>query len=70
MAEYSGLRIGRLNVYAGMVARGNNGVNPPWLGFCYGYWLPRLAKASYLGCVYVDFAWLCFHASIYMDTDR
>ena len=62
------LRIGKFALYAGKQARGYNGQNQPWMGFCYGSWLPRLKGGRYPGCVYYDLCWLCFHASIYKDT--
>lgn len=63
----SAKRIGNFAFYAGKQARGYNGVNPTWLGFSYGYWLPRIRGGRYPGCIYFDICWLCFHATIYRD---
>ena len=48
----------------GMAARGDNGDNPPWLGRCWGFWLPRIrwnGGKHWLGeCCDVTLQWLCF----------
>lgn len=62
-----GKRIGRFAFYTGKIARGNNGVNPSWRGYCYGSWLPRISSAKYRGCRYYDASWLCYHATLYID---
>jgi len=60
-------RIGRFAFYAGRVARGNNGENPSWRGYCYGSWLPRIKGGKYPGCHYFDMSCLCYHVSLYID---
>jgi hypothetical protein len=48
----------------GMAAKGDNGDNPPWLGRCWGFWLPRLrwngGKHWRGECCDVTAQWLCF----------
>lgn len=68
MKRYRGIRVGRFNFYFGKVARGNNGVNQPWMGYCYGSWLPRFQRGRYPSSVYMDVSWLCFHATAYKET--
>lgn len=59
------LWIGRLAAHIGMQARDDGLSDTPWMGFCYGSWLPRLRITR--GPRYVpSFSgyWLCFHFSI------
>lgn len=62
-------RIGRLCFYCGMQGRGDNGDNPPWLGFYYGSWLPKVRLGRYVAASYADVIWLCFHASFYLNEE-
>ena len=48
----------------GMAGKGANGENPPWLGRCWGFWLPRLrwngGKPWQGQCCDITAKWLCF----------
>lgn len=59
------LRYWKLSLYAGMVGRGDNGDNKPWLGFYYGYWFPRIRNSSYGAAYGLDMSWLCFYMTMY-----
>ena len=63
------LRIGWLTINVGVTARGPNGVNPTWLGFSYGSWLPRVRIFRISSRTYFDvfWYWLCFHGSFIWD---
>ena len=49
----------------GIAAKGNNGVNPSWMGRCWGYWIPKLEWNG--GSIWkrevcdISLMWLCFH---------
>lgn len=57
----------KLRIHISVNGRGDNGVNPPWLGFYYGYWIPRFQFMRWAAGWYADIAWLCFHSSVYKD---
>lgn len=61
------LWLGRMSVSAGITDRGDNGSNPPWMGFCYGSWLPRMhwngGRPWRREVVDIGWYWLCFHGS-------
>lgn len=61
------LRIGRLALYVGKIARGNNGENPPWRGYCWGSDWPRASLQHGTTCHCLDLSWLCYYASIYWN---
>ena len=52
----------------GMAGNGHNGVNPMWLGRCWGYWLPRWqwngGRVSRGECCDITVLWLCFWAGM------
>lgn len=65
------MRIGRLDMHIGIVARGDNGENKPWFGFCYGSWLPKFSYSNgkivqgmthkyRIAARDLTFRWLCF----------
>jgi hypothetical protein len=61
------IRLGRLAIYANKVAKGNNGENPSWHGYCYGYYLPHIKWQKSNPCYCLDLAWLIFFISIYWN---
>lgn len=54
-------------VSAGKTSKGNNGVNAPWFGYCYGSWLPRFhwngGRPWRRECLDIGWYWLFFHGS-------
>jgi len=61
------LWLGKLSVSAGITDRGDNGSNPPWMGFCYGSWRPHMhwngGRFGRREVIDVGWHWLCFHGS-------
>ena len=60
------LWLGRVALSVGVQSRGSNGVDPTWLGFAYGSWLPRLRFRWPGGKLIRGHSgyWLCFHWAI------
>lgn len=58
------MRIGKVDLVAGMQERGYNGANPTWLGFAYGSWIPQFRLRR--NALYREFNWywLCFHGFV------
>ena len=58
----------------GIAAKGFNEVNKPWLGRCWGYWLPRLKLNGGLWqrgqCCDVFVYWLCFWIGVTVWKDE
>jgi hypothetical protein len=54
----------KLNIKFGMQGRGRNGLNPAWLGFTYGTWLPRIQYRKNSLFLEIGGHWLCFHGWI------
>jgi hypothetical protein len=54
-------------VSIGKQEMGNNGVNKPWRGYCYGSWLPRVrwngGRPWRRECLDIGWYWLCYHGS-------
>jgi len=59
---------GKLSINVGIQERGYNGVNPTWLGFSYGSFLPHFhwngGWFRNRECVDVGWYWFCFHGSV------
>lgn len=65
MSARDSIWLGKWSIGAGITERGDNGVNAPWMGFCYGSWLPRFhhnGGGMARGEVWdLGWHWLCFH---------
>jgi len=64
------LRIGRMSIYASKIARGHNGENPSWRGYCWGSDWPRANLQRGSTCYCLDLSWLCYFISIYWNRKR
>lgn len=60
-------RLGRLSVYANRIARGNNGSDPSWRGYCWGSDWPGARFSRSPSCRCLDLFWLMFFVSIYWN---
>lgn len=54
------LWLGKFTAHIGINGRGDNGDNPPWLGFYYGSWLPVVSVHNEWAAS-LNWRWLCFH---------
>jgi hypothetical protein len=61
------IRLGRISIYIGKIARGSNGENPPWRGYCWGSDWPRVRFSGYCAAYCLDLSWLCYFLSIYWN---
>jgi len=73
------VRIGRLRVHSGINARvsecGVTDGSKPWLGFCYGFWMPhvkfwRVRIGADYSILHLRWNFLCFHGAMTLDDGK
>ena len=65
-----GFRFWRVSAYANRIARGDNGENPPWRGYCWGSDWPRASFQRGITAYCLDLVWLCYFVSIYWNKSQ